>query len=213
MKALLLAGVTALALTASAEAAQIVVFGQTSQNNTVTATTNGAQTQTTISVTDATVDLTQFINGPLNGLDLNLTATSIDAAQTIGGAVLQHYAGNFCITTQPGCAGTNILSGTFSDAAFGGAGGPGLVINTNNPPDVLTLTSDVVLPADLAAPNTLNFSLSNLVPLLSIAGTTIAAFDASLGGNVSATHVAEPGTLLLLGMGLMGLGMVRRKRA
>lgn len=213
MKLAALALVAAVATT-PAYAAQIAAFGQTSGSNTVTATTNGANTQTTITA-DAVVDLTQlFGNSPQPGVDLHLSATSIDAATPFLGAVIQHYDGSFCITASPGCAGTNFLSGTFSDAAFGALGGPGLTVNVNNPPDSLVLTSDVIPAADLLAPNTINFAFSNLSPSLAIVGTTIGAFTASLAGSASASveNVPEPGALALLGSGLVALGMVGRRR-
>src|SRR3954465_4281950 len=165
----------ALALSpSSAKAVQITAFGQTSPSNTITATTNVGNTQTTITATDAVVDVTQlFDNSPLNGVDFSLSATSIDAAFQIGTAVIQHYTGTFCITSAAGCGGTNFLSGIFTDAAFGGLGGPGLVLNVNSPPDQLTLTSSVIPASDLNSPNSFGLTFANLTPVLSIEGTTI----------------------------------------
>jgi hypothetical protein len=211
MRALLLALIASIVAAPLAHATQISAFGQTSGSNTVQATVNGTNSQTTLSVTNATVDLTQFINGPLNGLDFNLSATSIDAAQPIGTAVIQHYNGSFCISTGPGCTGNDVLSGTFSDAAFGAVGGPGLVVNVNNPPDQLALSSDVVSPALLVAPNTFGLTFSNLAPALAIQGTTIAPFTASFSGTVSASAAPEPTGLAVMGVGLLGLTLLRRR--
>ena len=179
------------------------------------ATVNGADTQTTLTVTNASIDIGQFLGNPVLPPALfSLSATSNDAATTILGAVIQHYDGSFCITSGAGCTGTNLLSGNFSDAAFGGLGGPGLVVNVNNPPDTLTLTSDILTPAQLQPPSSFSLGFTNLTPVLAIVGTTIAPFDASFAGTVSANAVEayEPATLALLGIGMLGLVAVHRRR-
>jgi hypothetical protein len=171
MRNLLLATVAVLGLSVSANATQIIAFGQVSDTNTLTAVANGAGTATTLS-TDSAISITQlFGNAPTTGF-LDLNATSIDAAQGIGPALLQHYSGTFAITSLAGGAGTNFLSGTFSDAAFGLATGEQLSINVANPPDTLSLTSSVIAAADLAAPNTFTLSLSNLAPALALDNAT-----------------------------------------
>jgi len=219
MKTLLL-GATALAasaflITQPSNAALIASFSQDASGATVTATDNG--TTTNINVTNASTTVSSFNGGVLGSAIFNLNATSNDAAQTVGGAVIQHYDGGFCFTSAAGCTGTNYLSGVFSDAAFGALGGPGLVVNVNNPPDTLTLTSDVIDASDLAAPNSFSLSFADLSPLLHINGTTIAGFTAGFAGTVSAssteTPVPEPMTLGLFGLGLLGLGLVRSRKA
>lgn len=212
MKSLLLAGAALCCAVPSLALAsvQVATFGQTSNTNTITATTDMANDQTTLTA-NAVIDLTQFLNGPLSGVNFQLMATSVDAAATLASAVIQHYSGNFCISTGAGCTGTDLLSGTFSDAAFGALGGPGLVVNVNNPPDTLNLHSDVIAASELVAPSSFGLTFTNLQPSLAIAGTTIAPFTASFSGDVSASAVPEPMPLALLGVGLLGLTLVRRR--
>lgn len=206
-----LAAAACLALAGStAHAANIVTFSQTSALNTVDATVNGADTQTTLTITDAAISIGQLITGapPANVL-LDLSAHSIDAAATLGTAVIQHFSGSFCLATGPGCTGLDVLSGTFTDAAFGALGGPGLTVNANNPPDTLTLTSALIPADELDPPNALSLGFTNLSPDLKIIGSTVGPFTAAFAGTVSAS-VGEPGSLLLLGFGLLSLGFAHR---
>jgi hypothetical protein len=222
MKTILLAAVASLALTAAVHArdalasptVQITAFGQTSGANTTTATVNATDTQTTITITDANLLLSQLLGQvtPLSA-DLDLTATSIDAVQGVGQALLQHYSGSFCITSGPGCSGVDFLSGTFSDAAFGLATGSQLSVNVSNPPDSLSLVSSVIPSSELAAPSSITFAFSNVSPGLSQLGTTIAPFTASVAGDADASVVPEPASLALFLVGLVGLTALRFRRS
>jgi hypothetical protein len=216
MKAALLASAALLAASSSAFAgANLITFAQTSNTNQVVATTNGADTQTTLTVNNAAVSIGQFIAGaPPATSFLDLNASSIDPATTVLSAVIQHYSGSFCITSAVGCGGTNILSGTFSDAAFGALGGPGLVVNVNSPPDTLALSSSLIPASELASPSAFGLTFTNLSPALAILGTTIAPFNATFAGDASASTPAvfEPSSIALVGLGLVGLGVVAPRR-
>jgi hypothetical protein len=213
MRSTLLAATALLgfSLPVAANAALIASFSQNpSGTPTVVTTDNG--TVTNIDITNISTAVTA---GEIVGnTDFSFHATSIDPAATLGSAVIQHYSGSFCFTSANNCGGTNFLSGVFSDAAFGALGGPGLVVNVNNPPDTLTLTSSTLTASDLAAPNTFGLTFANLAPVLALNGTTIAAFTADFSGTVSSSTVAasEPGGLALMGVGLLGLTFLAKRR-
>lgn len=214
MRNMLLASIAALALPLTAANATLITgFTQTSNTNTVTASASGG-VSTNILVTDAGVNLGGGILGSIPGALLSVNATSVNAATTVAGQIIQSYDGTFCISSGAGCTGS-FLKGTFTDAVFGAAGGPGLTLNVSNPPETLVLSSNVLPAADLNPPSSFNLDFTNLNVPLSITGTTIASFTASVAGNVSASAsaVPEPASLGLLGLGLLGLGMVVRRRA
>jgi hypothetical protein len=206
----------ALAVPVAANAALITSFAQESLVNTTTAVNNGAGS-TTINIPAGTLVTLGGGSFNVSGASMELSATSTDAAVMIGAQIIQHYSGSFCVSSGVGCTG-NFLSGLFTDAAFGANGGPGLTVNVNNPPESLTLNSNVVPASDLLAPSSFNLTFVNLLPVLGVTNGSISSFTASFTGDVSATAapVPEPATLGMLSMGVLGtvtLAAYRRKRS
>jgi len=191
-----------------AHATLITSFAQESQTSTVTATDNGITTNISI----AAGTLVTLGGGLFNvaGASFQLAATSIDAAVLFGNQIIQHYSGSFCISSVAGCGG-NFLSGTFTDAAFGANGGPGLTVQVSNPPESLTLTSNIIPASQLLAPSSFNLTFVDLAAL-TIDGATIGAFTASFTGDVSASAAPEPAALAIMGVALTALGYLTASR-
>ena len=217
MKSLFLAAGLMLGVAMPAQADVIITFGQTAGANTITGTAGPAGT--TWSGTDVAVSVTQIApNGPATPFNafLDVSAVSIGGANTVGPFITQEFNGTFSIcSTAVGC-GVNYLSGTFADGALTADGAIQIVVAA---PDV-TFTSDVILA--LGDPNALGFSLTNVTPPVSLVacatcdaggpGQTINSFTASISGNAAAFVVPEPSTIALFGAGVLGLGLLRRRR-
>jgi hypothetical protein len=190
---------------------QIITFGQVGSTSPVTGTASGGVT--TIDITNALADISQIVTGgaPIDNVFVNLAATSTAPAQLLAGTfVEQSYDGSFCISSGIGCTGTDYLSGTFTDAVFGNKGGTQLTVNVSDPPDSLTLSSDVISAKLLGAPSALGFTFTDVKPSVAITGSgskaTIASFTAAFAGDVSASAVPEPATWAMLVLGFLGLG-------
>jgi hypothetical protein len=204
LKTKLLTAAALIALALPAHATTILTMGQTSGSDTITATANGAGTTTTITGTNVAIDITQIdaaVAVPTPAL-LDFNATSIGVASHVGSDVTQAFAGSFSITA----GAVNYLSGTFTDAVFGL--GDSLSLDAADPTEAVNFTSSVI-PA-FGTPRGLSLSFTDVTPGVSIDNATLASFAASISGNFSATQIPEPASLALLGLGLAGLGLVRR---
>jgi hypothetical protein len=209
-----IAGAGVLLAAPSSHAALILTFGQIGSGPTVTATDNGSST--TISA-DAQSNVTQIFgsSAPSQPVFFDLLANSVGRrAQCLGNFVTQHFTGTFCITSVDGCGGTNYLSGSFTDSVFGA--GNSLTLSVSQPPDTLTLTSDVIAPGILATNTGMSLAFAGVSPQVHEDVNTLAGFTAGVSGDFSSESVPvntiEPGSLAVLGSGLILAGMVGMRR-
>jgi hypothetical protein len=196
---------------ASADAAVVLVFGQNGTTNNFTGTTNGAQTQTTLGVTNQAITITGIENAatPLSAF-LTFSATSSGAATMNGVNATQHFGGNFTITSGMGGAGTNYLSGSFADSVFGTGTSLTLSVSNATPGESVSFTSSVI--TSLFNPLAISLSFSNVAPPVGICGTTLCPFTSSVSGDFSGNaRVPEPGTMGLAGLALLAAALTGRR--
>jgi hypothetical protein len=231
VKHILLAATALLGASVAAQAAPVTIaaFGQpTGAANGLTLAPIAGDTASTLTMTDVAVMFTAYAGGPVITGIMDLTANSVSQAVSLLNQVGQAFSGSFCITSQNGCQGTNFISGTFTDAAFGTNGGTDLTVNVSDPTETLVLSSSLIPASQLGTPNAFSLSLVTGSGPLGIlgSGSTTTLGNTTLGSDGSITYFAtgdvsasdapapEPASIALLGVGLLGVCFVSsRKRS
>jgi hypothetical protein len=125
-----------------------------------------------------------------------------------GGVLQQEYTGTAIFAI----GGTAYLKAVITDALFAILGASSLVISPPQPPGSIVFTSSVLPASDFLNPLAISFLFANVMPPAVAGGATLVAFTSTISGTSSTNFVPEPATIAVLGIGLTGLGVARRRR-
>lgn len=213
-----------LCLPTSASAATILQFGQQSNldfvsaafsGNSATLTTHGVSNPA--SPTSIPITITQIGDVPNVNIQAfetfvapGLTSSTAQVGNLKGG-----FSGEIIISTLPGGAGNNFLTTVFNGGTLNASSGAG-GLNASEPTNTVSFTTanpNIIAALGGFTTATGNFSLSftNLTPVQSGAFTD---FTAQNTGLFAANVIPEPASIVMTGMGLMGVfgyGLLRRK--
>jgi hypothetical protein len=213
-----------LGLPTSASAGTILSFGQVSNLDFLSYSASSATltthtVSTPLSTTSIPISVTSLLTIPISPTPAwetfvapGLTSSTPQVGDEKGG-----FSGTIEITSAPDGAGVNILTATFSGIGILNASGGSGVLRipdgatyTSNEPDIVAAFggapgSTVTIPG-----GNLALTLVNVSPLQS---GTFADFTAQSVGNF-ATVIPEPASIVMMGLGLLGVlgyGSLRHK--
>ena len=192
----------------AADAAVLLIEGQTGLGDTVTGTRTGSSTTITSSTDVDITEIDAALPTPILAT-FTLSATNSGPATVSGGEITQHYNGTFSITS----GATNYLSGTFADAVFGAGGALTLSASNPSPTQSVSFTSNVIAPSLISAFNrAASLSFTDVTPSAAIVAGTLRSFHSDVSGDFSSS-VPEPSTWAMMLLGFAGLGYVGFRKA